>query len=280
MACAGAGQEGDSRLSLLDLTLNEFLIYVLVLIRMAGLVVFAPFFGGENLPQRARIGLIALLAFLVFPAAAKTFSEAPLSLVDLGVLGLREALVGIALGFGASLVFAGAQLAGQLVGQQLGFALANVVDPMTDQQVGLISFFNFMLALVVFLGLNLHLLLLRVLAMSYDLVGLGEAVLNPDFMDDGYGGGLLVMFGHIWENTVQIGGPVLAIMLMVSTVVGFLVRTMPQMNIMVVGLPSRSILGLLALSLVIRPFVETVGVLSEEMIRDVQLLLRYMAPPA
>ncbi|MBN1257354.1 MAG: flagellar biosynthetic protein FliR, partial [Planctomycetes bacterium] len=248
-------------MNLVDITLNEFLILVLVLLRMSGVVVFAPFFGGENLPQRARIGLVVFLSIIAYPMAMKTLHgmALPLSLIDLSFLAMREILVGAALGYGGSLVFTGAQLAGELIGQQVGFTLANVVDPMLEQEIGIISFLQFTLAIVVFISLNLHLVLVKILALSYDVVGLGGALLRWEFFNY-----LSDMFGRIWSAAIELAGPVLLVMLLVSVVVGFLTRTMPQLNIIVIGLPSRTLIGLLALCFVARPFILSMGRLCEQ----------------
>lgn len=259
-----------------ELSLNEFLVYILVLLRMSGLVVFAPFFGGENFPRVARIGLAAFLALTAYHRAEVTLGgmPLPLSLIDLGFLALREVLVGAAFGYGASLIFSAAQLAGELVGQQMGISLANVVDPVMDQEVGIISFFQFTLAIAVFLALDLHLVVLKLLGMSYSLVGLGRATIRPELVEQ-----LGEMFGDIWTGAVQLGAPMLLVMLLVSVVVGFLVRTMPQLNIIVVGLPSRVFVGLLVLSFVMRPFTYTLASLLDEMLYDLQLLLQWVGPP-
>jgi flagellar biosynthetic protein FliR len=260
--------------TLVELTLNEYLIFALVLLRMSGLVVFAPFFGGENFPQRARIGLAVFLSVLVFPSAGETLHGMglPLNLVELGVLGIREIFVGVVIGYGAGLLFTGTQLAGELIGQQIGFALANVVDPITEQEVGLISFFKFSLTLILFLGLNLHLFMVQVLSYSYEAVGLGQSILRSELAL-----ALIELFGRIYQVGVISGGPVLLVMLMVSVTIGFLVRTMPQLNIMVVGLPLRTMVGLLTLMVAIRPFCHTVTYLADRFMRDVAGLVHLLS---
>lgn len=262
-------------MSLLDVTLNQFLVFTLILLRMGGVVVFAPFFGGDTFLRRARIGLVVFLSFCVYGRAEATLGgmDLPTSLIDLGLLAIREVLVGLAVGYAGSLVFTGAQLAGEVVGQQIGFTLANVVDPVLDQEVGIISFFQFTLGMATFLVLDLHLVFLHVLALSYEAVGLGALHLRLEFL-----GQLGDMFGAIWSTALILGGPVLLIMLLVGVVVGFLVRTMPQFNIIVVGLPSRVIVGVLTLGFAVDPFVRTIATLCRGMLYDVQILIQFMGP--
>jgi len=206
--------------------------------------------------------------FCVSRAGQTLAGPLELSFVGLAALGAQELLLGLALGWAASLVFSGAQLAGELIGQQMGFALANVVDPLLEQEVGIISFFKFTLAVVIFITLKLHLLVLEILGMSYEVVGLGQSVLRIELLEQ-----VVLMFGRIWDAALTLGGPMLLVMLLLSVVIGFLTRTMPQLNIIVIGLPSRTMIGLLALAFAVRPFMLSFQVLCERMIVDVRILL-------
>lgn len=260
--------------SIIDVTLDQYLIFGMTLVRMSGLVVFAPFFGGEDIPKRARIGLAVMLSFIVFPIAAATVPEdMPLAWFDLAALAVRELFVGLVLGFVAGFVFAGCQLAGELAGQQIGFALANVVDPVQDQEVGIISFFKFLVALAIFLSVDLHLAVIRILVLSYEAVGVGRAVLRVETLEQ-----VSRMFGEIWETGLRTGGPLLLVMFMVSVVVGFVSRTMPQFNIIAFGLPARSTVGMLALFIAMRPFCQAALYLCIEMVRKVDVLVLTLAP--
>lgn len=242
----------EESLVTVDAMLMSWLIYVLALIRASGMVIFAPFFGAQQLPTLVRVGIAAFFALLVVQSAADTFVVPPVMNVEhLVLLAAQEMAMGLVMSFFSGLVFMGAQVAGQLVGQQIGFAMANILDPVLGQQISLIGFFNQNLALMIFLVLKLHLLLILVLKMSFAAVPIGGLV-----------------FGHFADTLVQAGGhgaqmmflvglqlsmPVLLVGLMESTVEGFVTRTMPQMNIMVLGLPLRVTLGLTMLLLTL-PF--------------------------
>jgi flagellar biosynthesis protein FliR len=230
--------------------LAAYLLFGLVLIRCSGVAVFAPFFGGQQFPLRARIGLVFFFALLMYPTAtADPVLPSQLNMPDLALLALQEISVGLVLGFISSMVFMGVQLGGQLVGQQIGFALANIVDPMIDRSVSIIGFLNMNLAVVIFLAANLHLLIIAALWKSYDYVQMG-ALVFPDALSP-------MSAAVYWEGkrmlvvALQLAMPILLVMLLNSVVVGFLTRTMPQMNIMVLGLPLRVALGLTTLMFMI-----------------------------
>jgi flagellar biosynthetic protein FliR len=226
--------------------LVAFLVFVLVLIRCGCIVLFAPFFSSELFPAMFRLLFIAAFSLLLVPTAAET-AEIPavLDMLQLGLLAAQEFAIGMALGFLASLVFTGVQLAGEIAGQQIGFSMANVVDPMSNLEVPLLGFINMNLAMVLFLVANLHLVLIYIMMQSYQYLGIGalapETAMDPVLrMSMEQARGLLLV-------GVELSVPIMLIMLMNSVVEGFITKTMPQMNIMVLGMPLRVALGVTAL---------------------------------
>ncbi|MCX7934522.1 MAG: flagellar biosynthetic protein FliR, partial [Planctomycetota bacterium] len=218
-----------------DRLLLSFIIYALALIRCSGLVVFAPFFGAEHFPALTRIGMAAFFALVMFPAAAETAALPPrLDAVALGLLALQEISVGLLLGFLASLIFLGVQLAGELVSQQIGFSLANIVDPLYEQEIPLLGFFKINLAVAIFLLANLHLAIIGLLHHSFTVAGLGTLTAAA------WESGALLQEAeyHAMRMMVvalQLAMPVILILLLEGVVEGFVTRTMPQMNILVLG---------------------------------------------
>jgi len=226
--------------------LAGYLLFGLVLIRCSGVAVFAPFFGGRQFPVRARIGMVVFFALILYPVATqKLVMPNTLNMADLALLAMQELSIGLVLGFLSSMVFMGAQLGGQLVGQQVGFALANVIDPTTDQQVSVIGFFNMNIAILIFLCANLHLLIIFVLKKSYGYLPIGSISLARATVP--WVESVTVEGERMMIVALQLATPILLVMLMESVVEGFITRTMPQMNIMVLGLPLRVGLGLTAL---------------------------------
>lgn len=235
----------------IDSVLMGFFLFVLVLIRCSGIVVFAPFFGSEHLPMTVRIGIAAILALLLYPLAETTAlvpsaaSEVRLGIPELFFLASQEILIGLVLGFLASFVFLGAQLAGQLVGMQVGYAMANILDPILGTEISILGFFKMNLALLLFLVLNLHLGMIWVLAQSFRLIGIGSLTF-PALIQTAQLAGM-DQTNAMFIVGIQLAVPVLLIMLLTSVVEGFITRTIPQMNIMVLGLPLRLCLGMIAI---------------------------------
>ena len=251
-----------------DQMLMGYLLFALVLIRCSGLVVFAPFFGAEHFPRRARVLLAVFLGIVMYPLAAP-LAVLPmyLGMAELGVLVLQELAVGLILGFLSSLVFMGAQLSGQLMGQQIGFAMANIVDPLVGREVSILGFFQMNLAIIVFLAAKLHLHLIAALHASFVHVEIGSLAFERYVQP--LAAVATVQAHSMFVVAIQLAMPVLLVMLLNSVIVGFVTRTMPQMNIMVLGLPMRLALGMTVFMLVLPALVRAMEGMLGTMASDV-----------
>lgn len=224
--------------------LTAALTYVLVLLRVGCLAIYAPFLSSEVFPSRIRIYLAMVLPILLLPTAARTSVAPPyLDMMELFLLAGQEFTVGLAIGFLGSLVFTGVQMAGEVAGQQIGFSMANVMDPQSGIEVPILGFLNMNLTLMIFITSNLHLVLIYIMAKSYDFIGIGAMLPEVNFNNP-----VLSMTQAqataLMKVGVQMALPIMSIMLMNSIVEGFVTKTMPQMNIQVFGMPLRVVLGL------------------------------------
>ncbi|MBS3734262.1 MAG: flagellar biosynthetic protein FliR [Phycisphaerae bacterium] len=214
--------------------------FMLLLGRVAAFFSVLPIFGWRALPMRVRAG-IALLVTIFF---AMLLPPAPETLGDVhwaaaALLLIREILVGLALGLAARLVFTAAQQAGRIIGRQMGFALANIIDPVSGagaQPVGLLFEVTFALF---FLTAGGHHLLLLALSKSYEafpvartpqIGALTEAVLAA--------GSAMLLFA------LKLAAPLLAAFLILAVVLAILARVLPEMNILLTALPLRVAVGL------------------------------------
>lgn len=232
-------------------SIQQFEIWVLVLLRMLGFMINAPFLGGGVIPPLVRVSLAALMAFAVFPlvqAGAEGSSGGASPPAQLGaflVAGFCEGVLGWLVGFTANLVFAGIQIAGLFVGQQIGIAIADVIDPVSQEQDTLIGQFKYLFALLLFFGLNGHHIVLRALVETYRVVPLlgfqyREAVLQYIGFDE---------FARMFEIALRISAPCMVALLLVTVAMALLARTVPEINIFIVGFALRVGVGLLVLAL-------------------------------
>ncbi len=227
--------------------LDAFITYVLVLLRVGCLVLFAPFLSSEVFFTQIRIYLAALLPLLIVPFAMQSaIVPSNLDMQGLFLLAGQEFVLGMAIAYLGTLIFTGVQMAGEIAGQQIGFSMANVVDPMSGIEVPMLGFINMQLTLMMFIAAKLHLVLIAIMATSYEWMPIGALLPTVNFNNP-----VLEMTAVQATELVKLGAqmavPIMMIMLMNSVVEGFVTKTMPQMNIQVLGMPLRVVLGLSAL---------------------------------
>jgi len=255
----------------MGLSLEQFQIFFLVFLRISTMVFLLPVFGYHGVPSQVKIGLSLVLALALFPGVRATPILIPPGLPLFVAMIAKEMLAGALIGFVALLVFWGVQTAGGVAGFQMGFGIARVFDPQLQTQVPLVSQFQYLLALMIFLLINGHHVLLQGLSKSFDLIPLlGVRFSGP------LGTELIKMTGQLFEVAVKISAPVIVTLLLTDIGLGILARTLPQMNVFIVGFPVKIGMGLIALFLSLPFFAYVLGKLFGDLERDVALILRLL----
>jgi len=214
---------------------------LLVLARIAGLLLTAPLLAHALVPPRVRVALAGVLALALAPVAGTAVLPA-VSLPGFVAAIAVETAVGAMLGFIGQLVFAGVQLGGQLAGLEMGFGMANLLDPQSSQQSTVVAEWQQLLALLVFLALDVHHVLIAALAESFRVAPVGAAVVSLPALE-----GLGARGAEMFAIGVRLAAPVLIVLLLVNATLGVLARTIPQLNVFVVGFPVNVGAGLLVL---------------------------------
>lgn len=220
------------------MTPEQILIAFLgISVRISGLMLFAPFFGSQSIPPRLKAGLVAAVSLLFFPALAPAFKHMSPGAWPGYVLG--ELLIGAALGIATNLIFDAVGMAGQVLSQQMGFSLINLLDPQTQVDSTVMAVFHQTIAMLIFLRLDVHLWLLRAVGRSFLLLPPGTAHLSKAFtMTVVYAAGAVFTLG------VQIAAPVLSATFLADIVLGLLGKASPQAPLMLLGTPLKTLLGL------------------------------------
>jgi flagellar biosynthetic protein FliR len=242
----------------------------LMFARIAGMLFTVPLFNEKAIPTVLKVGVSLLLTMILLPLQRPGLAS-PAAATDLPVLiwGLfRELALGITIGFLAAMVLAGIQMAGQLMGFQMGFSVVNVIDPVSSVQVSIIAQLHYLVALLVFLALGAHHWFLRALNESFRLIPLGGFVPGVELLP------LVLRYaGNVFVIAVKLGAPLMVALLLCNLILGVLARTVPQMNIFIVGYPVQIALGLLVLALAMPHTLELFRHLYRDLFRDVLHLL-------
>lgn len=205
--------------------------FLLVFARVAGLILFAPFFASAAIPVRLRIGLVVVLSLALFGLVAGTFTP-PADLGGFVVALMGEFTVGLIIGLGAALIFVGVRLAGLLIGQQIGISLADVFDPTFEGQSSILGRLFFMLTLVLFLLFGGHRVLVASLVESFGTFQPGSFNIASLPVS-----GLISLLSHAYLFALRFAAPVLLAAFLATVSLSFIARTIPQLNIISVGFP-------------------------------------------
>lgn len=180
-------------------------------------------------------------------------------------------MIGITIGFAGRLVFAGVQLAGQLAGFQMGFAIVNVFDPITSAQVSIIAQFQYLLAMLIFLAVDAHHLFLYAIAESYNIVPAFGFHFSGELTQS-----IVELSKDIFVVAIKTGAPVIVALLMTSIGFGLIARTVPQINILIVGFPVKIAVGLIGIGFALPVFARMIGNIFLNFGDTLTLLLRLM----
>lgn len=220
-------------------------VFLMVLFRMIGLFVFAPMFGSQIIPVKIK-GLLALgLSVGIYPLLPVQV-PVELSLMTMGLAVGSEMLIGLLIGYGASLPIIAMQTSGLLMGQQLGVGLAEVFNNDTDSETNVLGQGFFLMALVVFLGLGGERAMLDVMVGSFGRVPLGGYAPDASMM--------LVVTGlltSMFDLALRVAAPLLCLVFLETVAMGFLARTVPQLNVLSLGFPLRILIGLALLTVML-----------------------------
>lgn len=247
----------------IELPTQMLIVYLLLHLRFMGLMFSAPVFTATMTPTPFRYLFAVLLATASIGAVGT--EEIPLfffdSVFSIALLGIRELLIGITLGFLASLPLVAVRLAGEQIGTVIGFSMAQVMDPATQSQDSIIGQMNFLLSLWFYFRWNGHLLMVQAMIESLKLAPLGQMSFFPERIV-GVGAWLQGLF----ILGIRMVLPFYCAIILADIGLGFLARTVPQMNIFVLGLPIKVALGFLVLAVVLPLMVDLVFAQVEQWI--------------
>lgn len=229
-------------MTLMTLPLAQVQMVFLIFLRVSAIFMTAPLLDSRSVPFTFKVGLALALSMIMLPAIRVNAEPYQKELVGF-VVGLAgEVLLGITIGFSVRVLFSGIQLAGQLIGFQMGFSIANVMDTLSTAQVSIIAELKNILAVLIFLSVNGHYWLLSALVESFDLVPPFQFAVTHSFIEE-----MTRLTSSMFIIAVKIGAPVIVALLLTSVSLGLAARIAPQVNIFVVSFPINVAVGLIFL---------------------------------
>jgi len=228
--------------------------FLLTLFRVSILLFVLPFFGGANIPNTVKGSLCIIMSMALWPHLSFPGVMMPSSPWHILIMLMGELMIGLILGLTVRVLFGAVQMGGQLIGFQMGYAMINVVDPLTGQSVVITSHFLYMTTLLTFLALDGHLYLLQSLADSFAVVAPGGLLVSTQLSLH-----LIRMVGQIFVLAIRIAAPVMASIFLVDLALALVGRAAPQMNVLMLGFPLKIGVGFIFLGILFTTLSRHVG---------------------
>jgi flagellar biosynthetic protein FliR len=226
------------------LTPETLMVFLLLIIRIGAIVLSLPLLSSRNVPAQLKVILIVMLSVALYPRVQIQQVVIPQRLGHFVLVVVSEMLIGLTIGLVAQILFAGIQLGGELMSQQMGLNIATIFDPHNAQQVSLVAHFQDVLAMLLFLSSAAHHWF--IIAMAESLQSIPLAGLNTS------GAALpviLTLLGRACVIAIQLAAPVSIALLLATLVLGVMARLVPQLNVFMLSFPATLGLGLVMLAL-------------------------------
>ncbi|WXR61784.1 flagellar biosynthetic protein FliR [Peptostreptococcaceae bacterium AGR-M142] len=236
--------------------MNEFMRYItenvyffmLIFLRVSSAITVSPLFGRKNLPNIFKLGLSLAISFLIYPfiSVENLYNYSKDALL---IIGIKEVFIGVFIGMIMDIIFNVALTAGSFMDVQIGFAMARVVDPNSGGRVSITGNFFNIISLLVFITINGHYEILKAIINSFRVFPLDRLIrLNSNYFYF-----VIELFDFIMNISIRIAIPIILALFLTNLVLGVMARTIPQMNVFVVGMPLKILVGV-AILIIAMPF--------------------------
>ena len=227
----------------MEYIISQFHLFSMVFIRISVIIILVPIFGSRLVPTKLKIALSGLITFIIVPLLPPQNLPDPENIFMFFYVISREVFTGLIIGFATTIIFSAFQYAGTLMGMQMGFGIVNVVDPQSSIQISIIGQFLYIVAILLFLAINGHLFVIQALVESFQIIPINTMIFSEKLVQK-----IVLMSGQIFVIAIKIGVPTITALLLTTVALGIIARTVPQMNVFIVGFPLNIGLGLFSLA--------------------------------
>jgi len=239
---------------------EQFQTFLIVTSRVAGFIGAIPVISSAQTPGRIKTAMVIAISLALFPVMAEAVPKVSFAPLPFMLLMISELLLGLLLGLVARLIFTAVEFGATVIGYQMGFAAAEIFDPQSERQVALISQFQNVFAILIFLAINGHHLFLQTAVRSYELLPPGQLDFSGQAIPF-----LMELTSHMFAIGVQFSAPVLAVLLLSGLILGVLARVFPQLNVFLLSFPINIGTAFIVIAL-------TLGMVSVLIRREIDIL--------
>ena len=249
--------------------------FVLIFLRISALIFSSPIFGRKTLPNAVKLMLCMTLTYVIYAADPDPAVIVYSNVIQYVLLCVKELLFGLVLGYVTTLLFSIPQTAGYVIDMQMGFGMVNVFDVQSNISVPVTGNFLYTVMMLCFFAVDGHHELIYIINGTFSYIPVGQVTLNPAL-----GVSALEVFSLAFVLAAKVAMPMIAAGMMGEILMGIVVRTAPQMNVFVVGIPLKIIMGFLALLLLLPVYVNFTNTLFDNMFESIHYMLRGLVASA
>ncbi len=254
----------------MTLTLENFDLFLLILVRISAFVFTAPFFSIRAVPVRVKAGFSIFLSIVIFFTRPYDMPQYA-SVIEFSIFLVSEAIAGAIMGFFSNIAYHILSFAGRIIDMEIGFSMVNQFDPVANVQASITSNLYGYLVMIMMMITNLHHHFILGIVDSFELINVGNVTLNPNI----YQLGVRFMTDYFVIG-FRIALPIFAAILIVNMVLGILVKIAPQMNMFVIGLQLKVLVGLAILAIIIGMIPAVSDFIFNEMMEMFRAVTRYL----
>lgn len=249
-------------------------IFLLVFVRITGMFFLSPIFGRKNIPNYFKAGFCFVFSIIVANSVTVPDLSMYTSLGAYALIIAKELIIGLMMGFISYLIFSAIYIAGQMIDVRIGFGMVSVFDPVSNVQIPITADFYVIIATVMMLMTDAHHLLILAIADSYSILPIGEAIFGEDLLLQ-----MVKLFTDTFAVGFKIAAPVTVSILITDLALGIISKSMPQLNVFMLGMPVKIIMGLLVITITIGAFKGIVNVIVQGTHEEIYKFLRQATNP-
>ncbi|QCX32338.1 flagellar biosynthesis protein FlhB [Caloramator sp. E03] len=225
---------------------QNFIVYLLSTVRIVSMLVSSPIFSVRQIPALLKVGLSLSIGLIISPTINSTEFYIPHTLTELVISVAIEIFIGVLIGYVATLIFNAVRVSAQLMDFTIGFSMSQYYDPSTaGNSTPLERFFNWF-AIIIFLTFNFHHIIISAIIKSFEVVPIGKSVINLNYFPV-----LISIFSKSFYIAMQLAAPIVIVIFITDFTLGLLSRTVPQLNIFMLSLPAKILVGITVISAIL-----------------------------
>ncbi len=253
--------------------LEQFQIFLICLARIAGFLGAMPVFSSQQAPIQIKAGLVFMSSLVLLPLMQDHIPAITFNPTSFTIFIVSEVLIGMVIGLIARLIFTAVEYGGTIIGFQMGFTAANVFDPQNQRQISLVSQFQNVFAIFIFLSLGGHHLFIHAAVESYAILPPGGIQFSGKAIPY-----LMELASRMFSLGVQFSAPVLAVLLLSALILGILARTFPQGNVFLLSFPLNIGISFAVIGLTLNLVFITLSREFDDLANRIATILHFLSP--